>query len=52
MDYLKIKKHNILKEVDMLNLIYCMIEELNLDYKQVVMLKAILMSLPPIAKWK
>ena len=36
----------------MQNLIYYMIEELNLDYKQVGMLKAILMSLPPLAKWK
>ena len=35
----KIKKCNILKEVDMLNLIYYMIEEQNLDYKQVEMLK-------------
>ena len=30
---------NRLKEVDIPNLIYCMIEEQNLDYKQVEMLK-------------
>ena len=35
----------------MLSLTYYTIEEQNLVYKQVVMLKAILMSLPPIAKW-
>ena len=36
--YTKYKKCNTLKEVDILNSIYYMIEELNLDYKQVEML--------------
>ena len=36
---LKIKKCNILKEVDIPNLIYYMIVEQNLDYKQVAMLR-------------
>ena len=39
MDLKEKKNYNILKEEGMLNLIYYMIEEQNLDYKLVVTLK-------------
>ena len=45
------KNYNTLNEEGMLSLIYYMIEAPNSDYKW-RKCRGILMSLPPIAKWK